>query len=192
MEIIEYIKSKDFFKTIVKILILTLLLIFILRYWLSCTTNHSQKTQVPDLLKMSLVRVKATLDDLDLNYETQDIGSYNASYPPSSVIEQNPEAGDFVKEGRKIYLTLNRKAYRDIKLPNLFGKTRRHVESELISLGFKIGTFSYVSDRGRNVVRGLSFNGKRISEGDMVPKNSKINLIVGDGKGGLFVKDTTK
>ncbi|MCF6350223.1 MAG: PASTA domain-containing protein [Flavobacteriaceae bacterium] len=183
MQIIDYLKSKYFLKVIVKMLIITLLLIFILRYWLNCTTNHSQKIEVPNLAKMSILKVKVVLDNLDLNYELQDAGSYNPDYPVSSVIEQTPEAGDFVKEGRKIYITLNKKAYRDIKLPKLLGKTKRHVESELISLGFKIGTFSYVPDRGRNVVRGLRFKGKRISEGDMIPKNSKINLIIGDGKG---------
>ncbi len=78
-------------------------------------------------------------------------------------------------------------------MPNLLGKTKRHVESELLSLGFKLGTFSYVTDRGKNVVRAVKFNGKRIEKGDMVPKNSKINLILGDGKGGsAFVLDSIK
>lgn len=192
MEILKYLKSKTFLLTLVKMLVLTVVLIFIMRYWLSCSTNHNQKIQVPNLTKMSVLKVKSTLDKLNLNYEVQDVGSYNPDFPPSSVIEQNPEAGDFVKENRKIYLTLNRKSYRDIELPNLLGKTKRHVESELISLGFRIGTFSYVPDRGRNVVRGLKFNGKRIKTGTMLPKNSKINLILGDGKGAFKVNDTIK
>lgn len=190
MKIISYLKSKSFLMTLVKILVLVIILIFMLRFWLSCSTNHSQKIAVPDLSKMTILKVKSTLEKLDLNYEVQDIGSYNPSFPPSSVVEQNPKAGDFVKENRKIYLTLNRKNYRDIKLPSLLGKTKRHVESELRSLGFKIGTFSYVPDKGKNVVRGLSFNGKRISKGDMIPKNSKINLVLGNGHQGTIIKDT--
>ena len=193
MKILSYLKSKEFLLTLVKMLVLAIVLIFMLKYWLGCTTNHSAQIKVPDLSKMSLLKVKSTLDKLDLNYIVQDTSSYNPKFPPSTVIEQVPEAGDFVKESRKIYLTMNRGGYRDIKLPNLLGKTKRQVESELISLGFKIGTFSYVPDRGRNVVRGLSFKGKRILEGDLVPKNSKINLILGDGKGSsTYVKDTVK
>lgn len=171
--------------TLAKMILFVIVLIFILRYWLGCSTNHNQQIEVPNLAKMSILKVKVTLDKVDLNYVIQDSASYNPNYPPFSVMEQNPLAGDFVKENRKIYLTLNRKGYRKIKLPYLLGKTKRHVESELLSLGFKIGTFSYIPDKGRNVVRGLSYKGKRISKGAMIPKNSKINLVLGDGHVGV-------
>lgn len=185
MSFIKYLTSKSFFTTILKMVVLTVILIFMLKYWLSCSTNHGQKIPVPDLTKMSLLKVKDTLSKLNLNYVVQDTTSYNPQYPPLSVVEQNPEFGDYVKENRKIYLTLNRNGYRDIVIPDLFGKTKRHAESELRSRGFRIGTFSYVPDRGRNVVRGLRYKGKKLQAGDRVPKNAKINLIVGDGKGSV-------
>lgn len=191
MSFIKYLTSKAFFKTIGKMIVLTIVLIFMLKYWLSCSTNHGQKIPVPDLSKMSLLKVKDTLSKLKLNYVVQDTTSYNPKYPPLSVIEQDPEFGEYVKENRKIYLTLNRNNYRDIVVPDLYGKTKRHAESELRSRGFRIGTFSYVPDRGRNVVRGLKYKGKKLKAGDKIPKNSKINLIVGDGKGQVKM-DTTK
>lgn len=191
MSIVKYLTSKTFFKTIGKMLILTVILIFILKYWLSCSTNHGQKIPVPNLSKMSLLKVKDTLSKLNLNYVVQDTTSYNPKYPPLSVIEQDPEFGEFVKENRKIYLTLNRNGYRDIVVPDLLGKTKRHAESELRSRGFRIGTFSYVPDRGKNVVRGLKYKGKRLKAGEKIPKNAKINLIVGDGKGQVKI-DTIK
>ncbi len=183
MSFIKYLTSKSFFTTIGKMIILTLVLVFLLKFWLNFTTNHGQKIPVPNLSKMSLLKVKDTLSKLNLNYVVQDTASYNPKYPPLSVIEQDPEFGEFVKKNRKLYLTLNRNGYRDIVIPDLFGKTKRHAESELRSRGFRIGTFSYVPDRGRNVVRGLTFKGKKLKAGDKIPKNSKINLIVGDGKG---------
>jgi beta-lactam-binding protein with PASTA domain len=181
MGIFNFLKSKTFFKTLLKMFLLTILIVFMLRYWLGCTTNHNQKIVVPDLSQMSLLKVKSTLDKLDLNYVIQDTMSFNPKFAPLTVIEQNPKTGDLVKENRKIYLSLNSNGFRKIKLPNLLGKTKRHVESELKSLGFKIGTFSYIPDRGKNVVRGLSYNGKKIFEGDMIPKNAKINLVLGKG-----------
>lgn len=190
MSFIKYLTSKSFFTTILKMVVLTIILIFMLKYWLSCSTNHGQKIPVPDLTKMSLLKVKDTLSKLNLNYEVNDTASYNPAYPPLSVIKQNPGLGDYVKENRKIYLTLNRNGYRNIVIPDLFGKTKRHAESELRSRGFRIGTFSYVPDRGRNVVRGLRYKGKKLQAGDRVPKNAKINLIVGDGKGSVKL-DTT-
>ncbi|MEE9349792.1 MAG: PASTA domain-containing protein [Flavobacteriaceae bacterium] len=174
--------TKPFLITLAKMLLALVLLFFILKIWLSFTTNHGQKIAVPNLKSMSLLKLKDVLAEKDLLYKIQDTASFNPKYPPLSVIEQNPEFGEFVKENRKIYITLNPSGYRKIKLPDLMGKTKRQVEMHLKSIGFEIGTFSFVPDRGRNVVRGLSFKGKRIHPGDMIPKKSKINLILGDGK----------
>ncbi len=176
--------------TILKMVVLLVLLIFLFKFWLGFSTNHSQKIAVPDLSKMSLLKMKLALDKANLSYKIQDTANFNPKYPPLTVIEQNPEFGEFVKENRKIYITLNPSGYQEIKFPNLLGKTKRQVELQLRSLGFKIGSFYYVPDKGRNVVRGLTFKGKRIKEGDLIAKNSKINFVLGDGKGSFKIKDS--
>ena len=38
-------------------------------------------------------------------------------------------------------------------------------------------------DIGKDVVRGLKFKNRKIKIGDKLPKNSTIELILGDGKG---------
>jgi len=190
MKIFDFLKSKSFFFTLVKMLLLLVLLVFLMRSCLSYTTNHNQKIEVPDLSKLSLLKMKSVLEESDLSYKILDTANYNPKYPPLTVIEQNPEAGDFVKEDRKIYITLNPSGYQEITIPDLLGKTKRQVTTHLRSLGFKIGTFSYIPDRGRNVVRGLSFKEKKLIAGDKVPKTSKINLILGDGRGGIPVQDS--
>jgi len=181
MQRLKFLLTKEFLLTIAKMLLIVLLLIFLIKLWLGFTTNHGQKIAVPNLKSMTFLKMKATLADIDLSYKIQDTASFNPKYPPLTVIEQNPDVGEFVKENRKIYITLNPSGYRKIKMPNFLGKTKRQVEMQLKQIGFKIGTFSFVADKGRNVVRGLSFNGSRIKEGEMIPKNSKINLILGDG-----------
>ncbi len=183
MKRFKFLFSKPFLIAIGKMILIVALLLFFFKYWLGCTTNHGQKIPVPDLSKMTLLKMKTVLDDANLAYKIQDTANFNPKFPPMTVIEQNPEFGEFVKENRKIYITLNPSGYRKIKIPNLFGKTKRQAEMQLRAIGFKIGTYSTVPDRGKNVVRGLSFKGKRIKEGDMIPKKSKINLIVGDGIG---------
>jgi len=98
------------------------------------------------------------------------------------VIEQNPEAGEYVKEKRKIYLTLNPSKYRDITIPDLNGRTKRQAESELQAIGFIVGTnYTYVRDLGKDVVRGLRHKGKIVNPNDKLPKNSIIDLVLGDG-----------
>jgi len=190
MDKLKAIFRNPFIKLITVIVSIIVILILVLKIWLGYYTNHNQKIAVPDLSKMSLLKMKVILEEANLSYKIQDTISFNPNYPPLTVIEQNPEFGDYVKENRKIYIKLNPSGYRKIAIPKLLGKTKRQVELELRSIGFKIGTFSYVPDKGKDVVRGLSFKGQRIKEGDLIPKTSKINLVLGDGRGSSVKKDT--
>lgn len=182
MSIFQFIKSKSFFKQLAIAITGLVVFIFVLQWWFGFTTNHDQKIQVPDLQKMELSEVEKTLKELDLRFEVIDSASYNPSYPNRSVIEQNPEVGEFVKENRKIYLTINPSTYRDIVLPDLNGRTKRQAVTHLLSIEFKIGEFSYVRDIGKDVVRGMRFNNKKVRPGTKLPKNSIIDLVLGDGK----------
>ena len=134
--------------------------------------------------KLTLVEVERTLKELDLDYKIIDSASFNPAYPKKSVIEQTPEAGDFVKEKRKIYLTLNPSKYRDITMPDLNGRTKRQASSELRARGLNVGVnFIFVDDIGKNVVRGLRYKGRIVKEGDKLPLNSIVDLVLGNGKG---------
>ena len=184
MSVFQFFKSKIFFLQIVIAFAGLLVFIFALKYWLGVSTNHDQKIQVPNLHKMSLAEVDKKLKELDLDFIVIDSASYNPDYPKKSVIEQTPETGDFVKERRKIYLTLNPSKYRDVIIPDLNGRTKRQATSHLRSIGFNIGTNTiFVRDIGKDVVRGLRHNGKILNEGDKLPLNSIIDLVLGDGKG---------
>lgn len=182
MSIVNFIKSKTFFKQIAIAVVGLLLFVFVLKFWLGVTTNHNQKIQVPNLHKMSLADVQQKLEELDLDFIVIDSASFNPDYPKKSVIEQTPEAGGFVKEQRKIYLTLNPSKYRDVSIPDLNGRTKRQATSHLRSIGFNVGeNYTWVGGIGKNVVRGLKHKGKRIKAGDKLPKNSVIDLILEDG-----------
>jgi beta-lactam-binding protein with PASTA domain len=183
MSLFQFIKSKSFFKQVAIAIVGFFVLIFGLKFWFGFTTNHDQKIQVPNLDKLELTQVAEKLKELDLRFEVIDSASYNPAYPNRSVIEQNPEAGDFVKENRKIYLTINPSKYRDVVLPDLNGRTKRQAITHLLSIGFKVGeNYSYVPDIGKDVVRGFKHKGKKVKPGVKLPKTSVIDLILGDGK----------
>ena len=181
----EFLKSKSFLKQLIIAVVGVFVMVFLLKWWLGITTNHGQKIQVPDLGKLSLAEVEKKLNELDLEFVVIDSATYNPEYPKKSVIEQNPEAGDFVKENRKIYLTLNPSKYRDVEIPDLNGRTRRQATTHLRSIGFIVGDdVTWVQDLGKDVVRGLKHKGVKIEPGTKLPKQSTINLILGDGDGG--------
>jgi beta-lactam-binding protein with PASTA domain len=181
MGLFGYVKSKEFLRTIILIVAVSFLLVFLLGKWLNYHTKHDQRVTVPNLEKLSLEDTEEKLAALSLRYVVIDSASFNPKFPPKSVIEQNPAAGDFVKENRKIYLTLNPSDYRKISVPNVIDNTKRQVVTQLKSVGFEIGKERYIPDLGKDVVRGLEVNGKKIDPGVRLPKNTKIDLVLGDG-----------
>ena len=184
MSLIQFIKSKVFLKQLLIAFVALVVFVFVVMKWLNISTNHSQKIEVPNLEEMTLNEVEKVLEELDLNWVVIDSASYNPKFPDKSVIEQSPEVGDFVKENRKIYLTLNPSEYKNVEIPDLFGKTKRQVTSHLLAIGFRVNSESlYVSDIAKDVVRGLRFKGKDLKAGDKIPKNSLITLKLGDGRG---------
>ena len=185
MTFIKFLFTKVFLKQLSIAIIALLGLAFIVLFWLKFTTNHDQKIEVPNLAKMSLDTAENKLIELDLRLEVIDSSNYNPDFPKYSVIEQIPKAGEFVKENRKIYLTLNRSGYVYLKIPEVVGKTRRQAEPTLISMGFEIGTITYKSYIALDEVLELSYKGKKLKSGEKIQKTSVIDLVLGDGEGGL-------
>lgn len=184
MGLLRFIFSKTFFIQLVLAAIALVVLAFFTLQWLEFSTNQDERIEVPDLGKLSLDVVEDRLDELDLRYEILDSANFNPDYPRYSVIDQVPFPGKFVKENRKIYLTLNPSGYRKVTIPqNLIRKTRRQVEPTLRSLGFKIGDVTYKPDIAKDAVLELRHKGKLIEPGDELMKTSVIDLVLGDGSG---------
>ena len=185
MTFIKFLFTKVFLKQLSIAIIALLGLAFVILFWLKSTTNHDQKIEVPSLAKMSLDTAENKLNEIDLRFEVIDSSNYNPNFPKYSVIEQIPKAGEFVKENRKIYLTLNRSGYVYLKIPEVVGKTRRQAEPTLISMGFEIGRITYKSYIALDEVLELSYKGKKLKSGEKIQKTSVIDLVLGDGEGGL-------
>lgn len=190
MTFFQYIFSKAFVKQLLYAIVATIIIVFLIMWWLRFTTNHDQKIEVPSLAKLSLDAVEEKLNELDLRFEILDSANYNPEYPRYSVIEQIPKAGNFVKEDRKIYLTLNPKEYKSLKIPNVVGRTRRQAEPTLIAMGFKIGKITYRAYIAKDEVLQLRHKGKKLKKGAFLKKTSTIDLVLGDGKGNLNNNDT--
>ncbi|MBV1923460.1 MAG: PASTA domain-containing protein [Flavobacteriaceae bacterium] len=185
MTFIKYLFTKAFLKQLAMAVGVIILLMMIVLWWLRMTTNHNQQIEVPDLAKLSLDAVEEKLDEVDLRFVILDSANYNPDYPKYSVIEQLPKAGKFVKEDRKIYLTLNPKGYKKLKIPEVVGRTRRQAEPTLLAMGFKIGKVTYRRYIAKDEVLQLRHKGKKLEKGAMLQKTSVIDLVLGDGDGGL-------
>jgi beta-lactam-binding protein with PASTA domain len=184
MSLVQFIKSKTFFKQLGLAIIALVVILWLTMQYLSSTTNHGEFVKVPELTGKSLETVKIELDDHDLVMEIQDSANYNPKYPKFSVIEQYPKAGAQVKENRKIYLTLNPSGYRKVSVPNIVRRTFRQAKPTLETLGFEVGKVTYIDDIGEDEVIAIKYKGKTIKAGDMLPLTSKIDVVLGNGKRG--------
>ncbi len=179
MTFFQFVFSKAFLKQLLLAIVALLILIFLVLWWLRISTNHNEKIEVPNLAKLSLDKVEEKLDEMDLRYEILDSANYNPEFPKYSVIEQIPKPGKFVKEDRKLYLTLNPSGYRKIEVPDVLGRTRRQAEPTLLAMGFVIGKISYRPHISDNVLE-MRYKGEKLDPGTPIQKTSVIDLIVGD------------
>jgi beta-lactam-binding protein with PASTA domain len=179
----KFIFSKTFVKQLIYLGIFAVVGLFLLQIVLKSYTNHNEYITVPDLSKYNIERVKRTLAEENLAFIVKDSANFNAKYPPFSVITQQPNAGEKVKEGRKIYLTLNPHGYAKVKVPNIIDKTKRQAIPSLKNAGFTIGKTYYIDNIAKDVVLEIRHNDSKIKPGIFLTKTSKIDLVLGNGNG---------
>lgn len=178
----SFLRSRTFLIQLGLALFVSILLIFLVLKWLDSSTNHGEFVEVPDFSKMSVSDMRSSIEDSGLRYEVLDSANYNPDYPRFSIIEQNPKAGNKVKENRKIYFTVNPSGYKKVTLPNIIQVTQRNATSMLRAVGLDVQRVSYIEELGEDMVYYVKYKGKNISPGDKLPKTSKVELVCGNGR----------
>ncbi len=163
-------------------LVVLVILCFITLQWLKNSTHHGEFVEVPDLSKLSVTEMREVIDDANLRYEVLDSANFNPDYPRFSIIEQDPPAGNKVKQNRKIYVTVNPSGYKKVSVPQIIQVTQRNASSMLKAVGLDIERVTYIDELGKDMVYYIKHKGKRINPGDKLPKTSKVELICGNGK----------
>lgn len=182
MSVVNFLKSKSFLIQLAIALGSIVVLGFVLLKFLDFKTNHGEEIQVPDLSKMQITVAEDRLNGLGLELLLLDTIDFRKDMPPYSIVEQDPKSGSTVKDGRKIYVKINAGGYTDVTLPDFDEKTYRQISANLKSMGLKEGKITYKPNIAKDIVLGLTQNGKSLKQGDKVKKNSTIDFILGDGK----------
>ncbi|HBK83152.1 MAG TPA: PASTA domain-containing protein [Flavobacterium sp.] len=182
MKLIRFIKSASFFKQLFLATIIVGVLSFLLINFLDFLTRHGEEIIVPDLKKMKIEIAEQKLDELGMEALVLDTIDYNPEYPPYSIVEQDPDNGDKVKDGRKVYVKINAGGYAIITMPDIEEKTYRQIQSTFRAIGLKVGDVEYVPNLAKDLVLAVSYKGRLLKKGDKVLKNSLLDLQIGDGK----------
>lgn len=169
-------------RNIIGVIVTTIALVVASLLFINIYTRHGEEITVPNVCGMDQSVAEKKLEAMGLKMEVTDTGYvYNAA--PLSVLEQSIKAGDKVKPGRIICVTINSDGPKQIAIPDIADNcSRREAEDKLRVLGFKLAATEYVVGDPEWVV-GVKVNGKNVPAGTKVSVNSPITLVV--GKGGL-------
>ena len=182
MSLRKFLTSFTFYKNLFFALVIVIVFLVVFVKFLDFSTNHGEEITVANLSKMKLEVAEEKLDEEGLEVFLLDTVEFRPEFPPYSIVEQDPIAGSKVKNGRKIYVKLNAGGYAMVTFPDLKNKTFRQAANALRALGLVEGELKYEANIAKDIVLGVSYNGKPVKAGDKLMKNSKIDFVLGDGK----------
>lgn len=151
-----------------------------IKFGLDLYTHHGQGIVVPDLKGMTYEKAFRLLDENGLLIVVSDSG-YNKKFPADCILAQTPGFGQRVKEGHIIYVTVNSPSSPSFTIPDIVDNSSyREAEARLMALGFKL-TEPMRIDGEKDWVYGILCRGRRVSNGDRIPIEYPLTLMVGKG-----------
>jgi eukaryotic-like serine/threonine-protein kinase len=179
---IENITRRPLWVNMLAALGVVLLFVLIFFATLSWLTGHGKIQRVPSITGQNIVAATKTLETAGFDVVIQD-SVFIDTLAKQAVVRQIPEAESIVKNGRTIYLTINRTVAPQVEMPNLAGFSVKSAEMYLISLGLRMGEISYRPDIARNAVLEQLLGDRSIAPGTKIPIGTVINFVLGSGEG---------
>ncbi len=144
-------------------------------------THHGSEVKVPNVTGQD---VRNALPQLEkLGFEVQVDSAYDPDLKPFVVIGQQPEIGAIVKNGRTLFLTVNKGEPLKTAMPNLLGLSFRSAVMLLKSNRLVLGDTTYRPDVAKGAILEQLINGEPIRPGQIISQGSVISLVIGDGLG---------
>lgn len=154
------------------------LLIVLTLFLLNVYTRHGHNVVVPDLSGLQADEADAILQSKGLSMLIVD-SIYNLDAVPGGIIEQTPKAGNNVKEGRDIYVTIYAYSAQKISIPGLTDYSARQAISLLNSIGFPDIEIVEVPAQYSGLVVALEYKGRTLMADEQIPAGSRLRLKVG-------------
>lgn len=127
-------------------------------------------SEVPNVIGKSAKEAESLILEEDLKVSWDSVGRYSAQVPAGAVLVQIPAPGRRVKEGRTVHM-IPSKGMREVKIPDLRGKSQMQAEISLRRLGLVKGSLiqgSHASIPRGVVIRTQPAAGKVVRMGDTV------------------------
>ncbi|MEO6833669.1 MAG: PASTA domain-containing protein [Chitinophagaceae bacterium] len=148
---------------------------------LSFITHHGDELKVPKVLGKD---VKSAIKMLEgEGFEVHVDSSYQPDQKALIVLDQTPDVGEVVKNGRTLFITVNKSVPPTTPMPNLVNLSFRSAVLILNSNKLILGDTVYRPDIAEGAVLEQLWNGQSIRPGQPIPQGSTISLVIGNGLG---------
>lgn len=184
---ILFIFTKKFWVNIGIFLILFVIGIWILFSYLGKRTLHGEKIKVPFVIGYHITEVSNILSEKQLDHKIMD-SIYVENMPGGMVVEQNPDSGMQVKNGRKIYVTLSSYSTPKIPVPSINQDQKRNVIAQLTSMGFKVGSIRYIPSICEDCLIYFEIDSTKVESGTRLDIGTKLDLVLGGGASDKFIE----
>lgn len=179
-KILSFLKSRIFLINLGIAIVALPLLFWLIFAWLGSYTRHSDFVTVPDFKDLKMRQLDDFVEDKSIGYEIID-SIWEPTLQKGIVIRQDPDAGDSVKEGRKIYLYVSAVNPPSINMPKLEDLSVRQAVAVCESYGLKY-SLEKVDDPCDGCITKQLYNKKRIEPGTPIRKGETIHLQYGKGE----------
>jgi len=173
--------------------ILILIFLFLVMWALRLYTRHGQKIELADLKGMTLEEATDVTDRHDFELVISD-SIFVVGKNGGIILDQNPKPGSFVKEDRKIYITVTKHSADKIlvkNLPTLYGNAYEQKKKELEYRNIKSNIKSYQYDFGEpNHILEVWYKGQLIISKDVkkddveIEKGGVLEFVLSEKEGG--------
>lgn len=173
------------------IVLLSVIGLWVLLSYLEGYTRQGEGTKLPYYVGVNINDAKMLADSQKFEIVVID-SVWDRKLPKGEVLQQKPDSGAAVKQGRKVYVTINARTKKRIKVytDNILNgsTTMRGALDNLSSYDVKVDSFLFVDYEYDDIVLDvLTFSGKSLKSEDMIYAGSKLILKVGT-KGDESVK----
>ena len=145
-------------------------------------TRHGEAVVVPDVKGLSLTDAQKMFAERGLKAVVAD-SSYVKNLPAGCVLDYNPVAGQRVKQGRTVYLTINTLSTPLQEVPDVADNSSvRQAEARLLAAGFRLTNNDSIPGE-KDWVYAVKYKGDSLAIGAKVPVGATLTLVIGNGDG---------
>ncbi|MFV0554542.1 MAG: PASTA domain-containing protein [Mangrovibacterium sp.] len=141
-------------------------------------TNHGVSYEVPRLNGVNIAEAEPLLEHSKMQLVIAD-SLFMDGKTPGTILEQLPKAGQRVKEGRKVFVSICASNPDQILMPKVTDISFRQAMNIIQASDLRIGDVKYQVSEFEDLVLEQKYRDAPIAAGNSIAKGSYIDLVVG-------------